>query len=159
MVAGAVAEALAARSISQHSATPRRKSVRPSGRALSQSLPDLALRGIEEFNRGRFFECHEYLEDAWREESGRIRYLYQGILQVGVGFYHQQNGNWKGATGLLRNGIVRLEEFEPETSGIDVTGLRRASERCLAELETLGREKVSEFDRSLIPTVGRVSRR
>ncbi|WP_047864200.1 DUF309 domain-containing protein [Rubrobacter aplysinae] len=126
---------------------------------MSQPLPDLALRGIEEFNRGRFFECHEYLEDAWREESGRIRYLYQGILQVGVGFYHQQNGNWKGATGLLRSGIARLEEFEPETSGIDVAELRRASERCLAEIESLGREKVSEFDRSLIPMVERVSRR
>lgn len=120
-------------------------------------LPDLALRGIEEFNRGEFFECHEYLEDAWREEPGRIRYLYQGILQVGVGFYHQQNGNWKGATGLLRSGIGRLEEFEPETSGIDVAGLRHASERCLMELERLGRERVSEFEHSLIPKIEWVS--
>jgi predicted metal-dependent hydrolase len=116
-------------------------------------LPGLALRGIEEFNRGEFFECHEYLEDAWREEPGRIRYLYQGILQVGVGFYHQQNGNWKGATSLLRSGIARLEEFEPETSGIDVASLMRGSKRCLSELESLGRERVSEFDRSLIPKV------
>lgn len=116
-------------------------------------LPDLALKGIEEFNRGAFFECHEYLEDAWRAESGRVRYLYQGILQVGVGFYHQQNGNYKGAVSLLRSGIDRLGEFEPETSGVDVASLIRDSERCLAELEMLGRERVRDLDKSLIPEI------
>jgi predicted metal-dependent hydrolase len=118
-----------------------------------EGLPDLALKGIEEFNRGEFFECHEYLEEAWMQEPGRVRSLYQGILQVGVGFYHQQNGNWRGATGVLRNGIERLREFEPETSGIDVSRLVRESERCLAELEELGRDRVGEFDRSAIPRV------
>jgi predicted metal-dependent hydrolase len=118
-----------------------------------EELPDLVLKGIEEFNRGEFFECHEYLEEAWMQESGRVRYLYQGILQVGVGFYHLQNGNWRGATGLLRNGTVRLEEFEPETLGVDVAKLVRESRRCLRELESLGRERLDEFDASKIPRV------
>ena len=116
-------------------------------------LPELALKGIEEFNRGEFYECHEYLEEAWMQEPRRVRFLYQGILQVGVGFYHQQNGNWRGATGLLRNGIQRLKEFEPETQGIDVAKLVRECEHCLEKLEGLGRERVREFDRSLIPRV------
>ena len=116
-------------------------------------LPELALKGIEEFNRGEFYECHEYLEEAWMQEPRRVRFLYQGILQVGVGFYHQQNGNWRGATGLLRNGTQRLKEFEPDTLGIDVAKLVRECERCLEELEELGREQVHEFDQSLIPTV------
>lgn len=123
-------------------------SINSTGRA-----PDLVLKGIEEFNRGEFFEAHEYLEDAWREESGRIRYLYQGILQVGVGFYHQENGNWRGATGLLRSGIERLKEFEPEALGIDVRKLLRKSEQCLEELEKLGRDRVQEFDRTRVPKV------
>jgi len=120
-----------------------------------EGLPDLVLQGIEEFNRGEFYECHEYLEEAWMQESGRIRYLYQGILQVGVGFYHLQNSNWRGATGLLRNGTVRLEEFEPVTLGLDVAKLVRESERCLQELESLGRERIGEFDASKIPKVQR----
>jgi uncharacterized protein len=122
-----------------------------------EELPDLVLQGIEEFNRGEFFECHEYLEEAWMQESGRVRYLYQGILQVGVGFYHLQNGNWRGATGLLRNGTTRLKEFEPATLGVDVTKLVRESERCLQELETLGREHIDEFDASKIPMVERTT--
>ncbi len=116
-------------------------------------VPELVLRGIEEFNRGEFFECHEYLEEAWMQESRRVRFLYQGILQVGVGFYHLKNGNWRGATGLLRNGTIRLKEFEPETLGIDVARLVRESERCLEELEKLGRERMGAFDLSSVPTV------
>jgi uncharacterized protein len=118
-----------------------------------EGLPDLALKGIEEFNSGGFYECHEYLEEAWMQEPGRVRFLYQGILQVGVGFYHLQNGNWRGATGLLRNGAVRLREFEPVTLGVDVAKLVRESEQCLQELESLGRERLDEFDASKIPRV------
>jgi uncharacterized protein len=87
------------------------------------------------------------------EEPGRVRFLYQGILQVGVGFYHLQNGNWRGATGVMRGGIERLREFEPETLGLDVARLVRESERCLEELERLGRDRVREFDSARIPKV------
>ena len=126
---------------------------RETGVEAPAKLPELALRGIEEFNRGEFYECHEYLEEAWMQEPRRVRFLYQGILQVGVGFYHQHNGNWRGATGLLRNGTQRLKEFEPEILGINVAKLVRECERCLEELEELGRDRVREFDRSLIPEV------
>ena len=118
-------------------------------------VPELVLKGMEEFNKGEFYECHEYLEEAWMQEPGRVRFLYQGILQVGVGFYHLKNSNWSGATGLLRNGTARLKEFEPETLGIDVARLVRECERCLRELEELGRDRVGEFDRSGIPKVER----
>ena len=118
-----------------------------------EALPELVLKGIEEFNKGEFYECHEYLEEAWLREPRRVRFLYQGILQVGVGFYHLGNGNWRGATGLLRNGTIRLKEFEPATSGIDVARLIRECERCLEELEKLGRERVGEFDPLKVPKV------
>ncbi len=122
-------------------------------REAEEELPELVLKGIEEFNKGEFYECHEHLEEAWMREPNRVRFLYQGILQVGVGFYHLNNGNWRGATGLLRNGTVRLKEFEPATLGIDVARLVRECERCLEELEELGRERVREFDPSKVPQV------
>ena len=118
-----------------------------------KEIPDLVLKGIEEFNKGEFYECHEYLEEAWMQEPRRVRFLYQGILQVGVGFDHEQNDNWRGGTGLLRNDIARLREFEPVTLGIDVSRLVRECERCLQELEDLGREQVREFDPSMVPKV------
>lgn len=123
------------------------------GENTPEDVPELVLKGIEEFNKGEFYECHEYLEEAWMQEPRRVRFLYQGILQVGVGFYHQQNGNWRGATGLIRNGTLRLKEFEPVTLHIDVTRLVRESEQCLEELEKLGRKRVREFDKTKVPKI------
>ena len=119
----------------------------------SKEVPELVLKGIEEFNKGEFYECHEYLEEAWMQEPRRVRFLYQGILQVGVGFYHLGNGNWRGATGLLRNGTIRLKEFEPVTLNIDVARLISDCEQCLQELEKLGRERVREFDQTKVPKI------
>ena len=39
------------------------------------------------------------------------------------------------------------------TLGLDVARLVRESERCLRELESLGRERLDEFDRSGVPKV------
>ena len=57
--------------------------------------PDALLHGIEEFNRQEFFEQHETIEAIWIHEADEVRYLYQGILQVGVGFHHWRRGNWR----------------------------------------------------------------
>jgi len=122
-------------------------------REAPEGLPELVLKGIEEFNKGEFYECHEHLEEAWMQEPQRVRFLYQGILQVGVGFYHLGRGNWRGATGLLCNGAIRLKEFEPEALGIDVSRLVRECTLCLEELEDLGRDRVREFDQRKIPKV------
>ena len=73
-----------------------------------EAPPAELLKGIHEFNDGEFFEQHETLELLWRAETDDVRYLYQGILQVGVGFYHLQNGNYHGAVTKLGTGIAML---------------------------------------------------
>ncbi|MGI8648977.1 MAG: DUF309 domain-containing protein [Rubrobacter sp.] len=118
-----------------------------------EPLSPLVRRGVSEFNRRRFYECHEYLEDAWREEESSIRLLYQGILQIGVGFHHQRTGNWYGAVRLIAKGLDKLDQFEPETLGIDVSRLRRETRTCLGELRRLGSERIAEFDGSQIPVI------
>jgi len=65
------------------------------------SLPSEAIEGIALFNHGRFFDCHELLEDAWRAETGPCRLLYQAILQLGVALHHVQQGNTPGARKVL----------------------------------------------------------
>src|SRR5687767_11425250 len=67
------------------------------------------LKGIHEFNEGEFFEQHETLELLWRATESDIRYLYQGVLLIGVGFYHQQQGNCHGTQAKLAAGIEMLE--------------------------------------------------
>jgi uncharacterized protein len=111
------------------------------------------LQGIAEFNRGEFFEQHETLEEAWIEEEDPIRYLYQGILQVGVGFYHLSRGNAYGASRLWTRGLALLETFPDRCSGVDVAALVAATRRCIDELDRLTPNRIADFDRTLIPQI------
>lgn len=90
----------------------------------AETAPALLLRGIAEFNSGRFYECHETLEALWRAELGPVRSLYQGVLQVGVGCYHAQRGNRTGAVAQLLKGIARLEQLPAVCQSVQVGTLR-----------------------------------
>jgi uncharacterized protein len=124
----------------------------PSQRCGERPSPEVAL-GFAQFNRGEFFEQHETLEDAWIAETDPIRYLYQGILQVGVGLYHLERGNLQGARGMMGKGIVQLEPFRPRCLGVDIERFVAQARRCLQSVETLTDETLATFDRSLMPRV------
>ena len=115
--------------------------------------PEALVQGIEQFNNGEFFEQHETLEAAWIEEEDPVRYLYQGILQVGVGFHHLSRGNSYGARRLWSRGIALLESFRPACMGVDVDALIADTQRCLTELDRIGVTGTEAFDRTLIPRV------
>ncbi len=90
-----------------------------------QALPPEVIKGLEFFNSGHYFEAHEELETAWRAEKGPIRDLYRGILQVGVGYYHVQRGNFRGALKMFRRCRQWLDQFPDQCCGIDLQRLRR----------------------------------
>jgi uncharacterized protein len=83
-----------------------------------------ALVGIEHFNAHHFFEAHEFLEAAWREEPGPIRDLYHGIIQVAVAYYHIQRGNRRGALKMFSRCRRWLEKYPDQCRGIPVAQLR-----------------------------------
>ena len=117
-----------------------------------QPPPEL-IAGVAQFNAGQFYECHETLEAIWLREPGDIRRLYQGILQVGVAFYHLGRGNYRGATSLLETGITYLRAFGPECMGVEVQGLVDDSIAAYRELLRLGAERKAEFDPALTPVI------
>ncbi len=87
-------------------------------------LPPDVIKGLELFNAGHYFEAHEELESAWRAEKGPIREMYRGILQVGVGYYHVQRGNFRGALKMFRRCRQWLDRFPDQCCGIDLKRLR-----------------------------------
>ena len=117
------------------------------------SLPPLVRKGIQEFNRGEFFEQHETLETAWRKEARPIRDLYQGILQVGVACYQIERRNLPGALKVMERGLRRLRLFAPECMGIDVARLVADAQRLRDEATRLQPDRLPELDRSLFPRI------
>jgi predicted metal-dependent hydrolase len=117
-----------------------------------QPVPGL-LAGIGEFNRGEFFECHETFEVLWMAEPRPVRRLYQGILQIGVAFYHLHAGRYRPVVTLLGRGAGYLQPFGPVCMGIDVAGLLEQAEACLAQVRHLGAERLDKFDWSLVPQI------
>jgi predicted metal-dependent hydrolase len=111
------------------------------------------LAGIEEFNTGAFYECHETLEDLWMAEARPLRSLYQGILQIGVAFYHLRAERHRGAEVLLKRGMGHLRPFAPHCLGVDVAALLERAAGCLVEVQRLGPDRLREFDWSLIPVI------
>ena len=118
-----------------------------------QPPPPELLAGAGEFNRGEFFECHETLEDLWRRESRPVRKLYQGILQIGVAFYHLREGRYRPAVYLLDRASDYLLPFAPVCMGVDVSHLLDGAARCLAQVKRLGPGGLNRFDWSMVPRV------
>lgn len=117
-------------------------------------LPPRALRdGIDQLNRGEYFEQHETLELLWRAERRDIRYLYQGILQIGVACLHLRRLNHHGTVYMLTRGSNYLRPFAPRCQRVDVAALLRDAAAVLAEVERLGPARLHEFDWTLAPQV------
>jgi len=119
--------------------------------------PPGLLEGIEQFNRQEFFEQHETLEAIWIKEPDAVRYLYQGILQVGVGFYHWRRGNWRGAVAKLGHGLSKLEPYRPACMTIDVERLVTETVALREQLERSGAADLPPFPPPGLPRVHRTN--
>jgi predicted metal-dependent hydrolase len=112
-----------------------------------------ARAGFTLFNQGRYFEAHEELEMAWKEERGNVRRLYQGILEAGVTYLHIHRGNYAGALKVYGRSMRWLREWPEICRGIDVGQLRRDLEAAVAETRRLGPARLAEFDYSLLKPI------
>jgi uncharacterized protein len=100
-----------------------------------KTMDRLLHEGVELFNRGEYFECHEVLELAWTPERGPRRLFLQGLIHVAVGFYHHQRANPVGACRQLRKALRKLEAYLPEYEGVNTGHLHRDAAAVLAAIE------------------------
>lgn len=126
-------------------------------RQAQDPLPELAHKAIEQFNAGEFWEQHETFETVWRAESGPVRQMYQGILQVGVAYYQIQRKNYDGARKLFQRAWQYLNVLPDVCQGVDIAQLRADAQAAMAELERLGPERIAEFDPALFKPIRLVS--
>jgi predicted metal-dependent hydrolase len=112
-----------------------------------------AAEGLRLFNAGQYFEAHEALETAWKDEAGPIRELYRGVLQVAVGYLHITRGNYTGALKMFRRCRPWLEPFPEWCRGIAVGQLKRDYQAVESELRRLGPEGLQRLNPSLLKPV------
>ncbi len=103
---------------------------------------------IHQFNSWRFWDCHETLEELWRQEETPLAHFYQGLIKAAAGLHHLLRGNRRGATILLRGAIDCLRLFPPRYLGLDLAGLIQGLEGCLVAAASQG-----PFDLHLVPTI------
>ncbi|HYW20465.1 MAG TPA: DUF309 domain-containing protein [Nodularia sp. (in: cyanobacteria)] len=110
---------------------------------MSEIIPPEFWLGVEQFNSGQFYACHDTLEALWIEASEPEKTFYQGVLQIAVALYHLGNANWRGAVILLGEGSNRLRRYPSVYSSIDVDELLSQSAALLSALQQMGAEKFS----------------
>jgi predicted metal-dependent hydrolase len=83
-----------------------------------QSHLEIITEGVRLFNAQKYWECHEDLEDHWREEPGPIRNIYWAVIQVAAAMIHYREQNLIGARGLIvkaKQKFDRCEQFKIES--------------------------------------------
>ncbi len=89
--------------------------------------------GIDLFNEGKFFECHEAWEEVWKRSAGEEKLFYQGIIQAAVAILHAQRGNLTGAASLYSKASAKLDHLPPEQMGLALGELREALKDFIAK--------------------------
>lgn len=94
-----------------------------------------------------FFECHEVLEDYWKEHpEDPYSEAYVGLIQVAVSLYHQRRGNLSGAVKMLASAINRLDKVRLKRLGIDAVEFRDRLQARLQECMDPLSFKYSDLD-------------
>jgi hypothetical protein len=116
--------------------------------ACRDTISTVALKGIEEYNKGSYFEAHEYLEDAWNEDQSAARELYRAILQVAVAYLQIQRGNYAGAVKMFLRSRQWIEPLPDICRGVDVAQLRLDAQAVYDELKDVGPDNLNYIDQS-----------
>jgi hypothetical protein len=121
--------------------------------ACQEPLSATAVRGLELFNEGDYYEAHEVLEDAWNEDEGPGRDLYRAILQVAVAYLQIERGNYAGAVKMFLRSRQWFEPLPDVCRGIDLAHLQTDAAAVHEALLILGPEQIGHFDRALFRPV------
>jgi hypothetical protein len=98
------------------------------------SYPIEYLEGIKHFNKGRYFEAHEVWEEIWLHSTGDTKLFYQTLIQAAVGLHHFMRGNLRGARGMYKNVLEKLDRLPPYFMALDLLDFTRQFTIFFADL-------------------------
>ena len=93
------------------------------------------LEGIRYFNAGGYFDAHEIWEEIWLRSSGDAKLFYQTLIQAAVGLHHYGRGNMRGARGMHKNVMEKLERLPDVFMSLDLAEFRVQFANFFADIE------------------------
>lgn len=121
--------------------------------ACQEPLAALAQSGIEKFNRGEYYACHDDLEEAWRQDESAARDLYRAVLQVGIAYFQIEKENYRGAVKMLLRVRQWLDPLPDSCRGVHIAQLRNDATAVHEALLELGPDQIGEFNRDLFKPI------
>ena len=87
---------------------------------------DYFQEGIDLFNAGQFFECHEAWEYVWNRSEGDEKLAIQGLIQAAVAILHLERGNHEGAESLYAKARAKLDPLADNFRQVAIGELRES---------------------------------
>ena len=87
---------------------------------------DYFQEGIDLFNAGQYFECHEAWEYVWNRSEGDEKIAIQGLIQAAVAILHLERGNHQGAESLYAKARAKLDPLPDNFRQVAIAELRES---------------------------------
>ena len=85
--------------------------------------------GRRAFNRGEFYEAHEFWEDVWNEVDDPDRLWIQGMIQIATGLHKLQRERPDICRTLFEKGLTKLADAPEALDGYALKLLREDASR------------------------------
>ena len=117
----------------------------------SDKMSELFKRGLDEYDKGDYFEAHEAWEDLWSDYNFPDRKFVQGLIQLSVSFVHLGNGNLTGAKNLLKKCQQKFDDYNGIHRKINLSDLKSSIEAVEIVYSELN--DCRDFDWDLVPAL------
>jgi predicted metal-dependent hydrolase len=107
--------------------------------------------GRRAFNRGEFYEAHEFWEDVWNEIDDPERLWVQGMIQIATGLHKLSRDRPDVCMTLLAKAMTKLADSPTAFDGYALGKLKLDAARVYHALDR--REKVDPLTIKLIKAI------
>jgi predicted metal-dependent hydrolase len=92
---------------------------------------------FELFNRQKFYEAHDVLENLWLpQRHGANGNFYKGLIQLAGAFVHLQKNRLRPAAALFKLAQANLEKYPREYEHLNLNAVADLIAKWLADLES-----------------------
>lgn len=110
--------------------------------------------GMDLYNAGQYWECHEVLEEVWLEARPEDKLFLQGLIQAAAAFHkYLVQKNAVGAIKLLTRALNKVTRYSDDYMGLDMETFKYGLSTCWREVIELGQRHIEEFDAGLVPAL------